>query len=114
MHGISKDLIDLLDNEREILLSGELEKLEDISISKQMLREKLEGNINHLTETELSKIKDRCVLNDRLLKASLDGLGAVKARLAAISDVQNQLTTYGGNGKINRDTTNANSVERRA
>ncbi len=114
MTNICNDLKNLLETEREILLAGEFEKLPEITDRKQALRECLGEKTQSRSAADLAKLKDLSQLNDRLMRASLDGLGAVKDRLKLIQDIQNKLTTYGGDGKISHTINNLGSVERRA
>ncbi|MEP5731436.1 MAG: flagellar biosynthesis protein FlgN [Sulfitobacter sp.] len=92
------ELHELLDAEREALLKGDLEKLNEMLSPKEAL-------IDAIIDAEL---KDRAALevldtkvrrNQLLLDGALEGIRAVASRMAKLREVRGTLETYGADGK---------------
>ncbi|KIN65913.1 FlgN-like protein [Sulfitobacter noctilucae] len=109
------ELNDLLDEEREALLQGDLEKLAGLLVPKETLIEAL--NAEAQTDLPLMQMLDGKVKrNQLLLNGALDGIRTVSQRMARLREVKGALETYGADGKrhnLPAGTTDC-SVERRA
>ncbi len=106
-------LNDLLDEERELLLEGDLDQLAGLLKSKEALIEEVNGS----SQTDASAVQslDRKVKrNQLLLDGALEGIRAVADRLAHLKRARGTLDTYGPDGKRHEIELNAEtSVEHR-
>ncbi|SLN63202.1 hypothetical protein [Roseisalinus antarcticus] len=90
-------LRDLLESEREALLSGDLRTVGRLGAEKLDLVEGLEtAPAGDGTLREIAELSAR---NQSLIAAALDGTRSVVRRLGQLKDVQSQLTTYDANGR---------------
>lgn len=108
------ELSELLDQEREALLKGDLEKLGALLVPKEALIDAL--NVGPQPDSEAIRQLDRKVQRNQLLMdGALEGIRAVAARLAKLREVKGALETYGADGR-KRDLPSPveSSVERRA
>lgn len=95
---MTEELSDLLDAEREALLKGNLEKLNELLAPKETLIEAM----NAVPQTDLSKMQmldGKVNRNQLLLDGALDGIRAVAQRMARLREVKGALETYGADGK---------------
>ena len=107
-------LDDLLEAERNALLSGDLLTLTEMLPAKEALINALseEGQTNLPALMELD-VKVR--RNQLLLDGALEGIRAVAQRMASLRRMRGRLETYGSDGKKrNIDVATDHSVERRA
>lgn len=108
------ELNDLLDNERQALLAGDLEKLGSLLGPKEALIDLM----NTTPQSDLSamqKLDGKVRRNQLLMDGALEGIRAVSSRLAKLREVKGALETYGADGKKHDIlATTETSVERRA
>ncbi|MFC6636284.1 flagellar biosynthesis protein FlgN [Sulfitobacter sediminilitoris] len=108
------ELSDLLDTEREALLKGDLEKLNELLVSKEALIEAM----NSTPQSDLSAMQmldSKVRRNQLLMDGALEGIRAVASRLAKLREVKGALETYGADGKKHDIVALPDSsVERRA
>ena len=107
-------LDDVLEKEREALLSGNLEAIGRLLEQKESLIE----DLSVLDEVEAKALHDltgKMKRNQDLLDHALAGIRSVAGRLAAMRRVRSSLDTYDANGtKRSVDMTNDPSLEKRA
>lgn len=108
------ELNDLLDAEREALLKGDLERLNDLLVPKEALIEAM----NAIPQTDLSAMQtlnQKVKRNQLLLDGAMEGIRAVAERMTQLREVKGALETYGADGKRHEISLGAEtSVEHRA
>ncbi|THH35321.1 flagellar biosynthesis protein FlgN [Aliishimia ponticola] len=104
----------LLDVEREALLSGKLEELQNIVTEKEDLIHRLgEADVDQIGQ--LSPVNDKVVRNQALLEQALKGIRSVAKKLGEIRQARKTFDTYDQRGHKNRiEAETAPSVEKRA
>ncbi len=103
---------DLLATERQALLQGAYDTLEEIADQKGILMSQLADDPPKIEE--LRSIKRLIDQNQVLVTSAMTGIARAKARLASLRSVQNGLTTYDRSGALTRQETKAGQVERKA
>ena len=111
---IIEELDQLLDNEREALLTGQLQKIHELMEAKNELIDQLRA-AESLERSQLATVKSKFSRNQTLLESAMEGIRAVADRLADLRRVRQGLETYdqAGRKKVIVTTTNSN-VEKRA
>lgn len=84
----------LLDEERTLLLNGDLEALPSILNRKQELIEKLNGT----KVPDLTDIHTKLTRNHALLNSAMEGIRKVSDRLEALKQMRQSLETYDSQG----------------
>ncbi len=108
------DLDQLLDQEREALLAGELEVLSEIHESKTNLIDRL-NELDVEDQETLAQLREKVGRNQDLLNSALEGIRAVSRRLAAVRRVRAKLETYTATGqKSEIETQTEHALEKRA
>ncbi len=111
---IISQLDDLLEQERNALFQGELDKLVGLIEKKRQLIEAL--NAFGVSKTdELDLLKGKAARNQELLDSALKGIKSVSTRLATLQKVRQSLDTYDAKGR--KQTIQAelpNKLEKRA
>lgn len=102
---------DLLDQERDLLLTGSLDGLARIVENKAQLAGRL-SQIEHPDGLEVLKAKAE--RNARLLEAAGAGIRSVTRRLSALREGPEPLSTYSASGERTKLGGDERSVERRA
>ncbi|MFK7834741.1 MAG: flagellar export chaperone FlgN [Sulfitobacter sp.] len=92
------ELADLLDAEREALLAGDLEKLNDLLVPKEALIDAM-GDLHKPDAETLDALGTKVERNQLLLDGALEGIRAVATRMAKLREVKGTLETYGADGK---------------
>lgn len=92
---ITDALNDLLDGERELILSGRLEELGRTIEQKERLFARLATNSNPLA---LDSLRQKLERNQALLRAAARGLEAAKTTIARIARGGDPLRTYDADG----------------
>lgn len=117
MDDASKTLVgevsDLLDEERQALLAGNMDKIEELLPKKLDLAERL-STADELEKQGLAELKPHALRNQELLNEALKGIKSVADRLAEMRRVRAQLDTYDANGRKQTFHTMQRSVEKRA
>jgi len=110
----AEKLSNLLDDEREALLRGDLERLNDLLVPKEALIEAM----NLVPQTDLTTMQEldgKVKRNQLLLDGALEGIRAVALRMAQLREVKGALETYGADGKRREiELESESSVEHRA
>lgn len=107
-------LDDVLDAEREALLTGNLEKIGRLLEQKEALIEEL-SVLEELEAKPLQDLTGKLKRNQDLLDHALQGIRSVANRLAALRRVRSTLDTYDSNGaKRSINLSEDGSVEKRA
>ena len=108
------ELDDLLDSERAVLMSGNLEKLTRMVARKEALI----GALNQADHTDfvvLKALDAKVRRNQQLLDGALEGIRSVARRMATLRRVRSSLDTYDASGrKRNVEIGGDPSVEKRA
>ena len=108
------DLDQLLDREREALLTGELEILSGIHDTKSELIDQL-NRLDVQDQERLATLREKVGRNQDLLNSALEGIRAVSKRLAAVRRVKSKLETYTASGeKAQVETQTDRTLEKRA
>ena len=103
----------LLDQEKAVILAGELERLEGIAMEKLDL---IENSTATLSDSpRLAELRRKAARNDVLLQQVADGIRDVARRMGAMADVRSGLKTYDHTGKkMQNISATARSVEKRS
>ena len=111
---VISQLNDVLEQERNALFQGELDKLVGLIEKKRALIEAL--NAFGVTKTyELDMLKGKAARNQELLNSALKGIKSVSTRLAALQKVRKCLDTYDAKGrKMTIQTQLPRKLEKRA
>ncbi len=107
-------LDDLLEQERNALFSGELEKLVGLIERKRKLIETLD-TLGLTGTDELNTLKSKAARNQALLDSALKGIKSVSTRLATLQKVRKSLDTYDAKGrKLTIQGQQSGKLEKRA
>lgn len=107
-------LDDLLEDERDALLAGALDRIADLHDRKTELIETLHL-LDLQDQQQLSELSQKLDRNQALLSSALDGIRSVAQRLAAVRQVRENLDTYGSDGQRKSVKTKVEkSLEKRA
>ncbi|SDC73511.1 flagellar export chaperone FlgN [Ruegeria marina] len=107
-------LDDLLDQEKTVLIKGDLERLGALSQEKERLVTGLNA-MPDLSREQLEPLHRKVVRNQALLKSALDGIRTVANRLAELRRVRQGLETYDGAGQKRRfSALRSSQLEKRA
>ncbi|MGD9294816.1 MAG: flagellar biosynthesis protein FlgN [Roseobacter sp.] len=111
---VTDELDELLDEEREALLSGNLEKIGRLLERKESLIDEL-SVVQRLEHEPLQHLKIKLKRNQELLDQALEGIRTVANRLATLRRVRQTLDTYDAKGaKRSIAMSKDSSVEKRA
>lgn len=110
---LKDEVAGLLEEEREALLSGNLEAVEALLPRKSALAERLDAADPMLLE-ELKTLRSTALRNQELLEEAMKGIQRVANRVTELRRVRTQLDTYDASGNKQVFRTARNSVERRA
>lgn len=112
--GPAAELHNLLDMEREALITGDLERLAELLTPKEALIEAM-GDLPLAELTDLQALDIKVRRNQLLFDSALEGIRAVSTRLASLREVKAAFETYGADGRKHDIIPETNSsVERRA
>lgn len=100
----------LLQQERELLLTGQLDRLPELAVRKEVLGAQLAG----AAASSLQALRSAASENHHLLRAAQEGLRAALTRLTAIRAVNQGLRSYAADGSPRHHAAAATTVERRA
>ena len=104
-------LADLLERERNALISGDLDGLARLADEKERLIE----DATDLNASGLQALREKASRNQELLNSALEGIRSVASRLDALREARDTLNTYDRSGQRQRiDTLRRPRVERRA
>ncbi|MFK7939509.1 MAG: flagellar protein FlgN [Roseovarius sp.] len=98
----SQDLIDqldgLLEQERDVLLEGQLEAMASIAKEKERLIDAL-NSLEPDPAYNIADLQSKVARNQVLLDGALQGIRNVAARLAALRKIRRTLETYDATGQ---------------
>ncbi|WP_116597636.1 flagellar biosynthesis protein FlgN [Primorskyibacter marinus] len=104
-------LDDLLNAEREALLSGDLDQIGRMVSQKETLVADLSG----ADVSDISRLQQKLARNQILLDRALLGIRSVANRLGSLRRIRRSLETYDQTGRKSAlESTNQNRVEKRA
>ncbi len=109
-HDPHTELRRLLQQERGLLLAGQLDRLPELALRKEVIAAQLAG----AGASALQDLRSAAGENHRLLRAAQDGLRAALTRLAAIRTANHGLTSYAADGSSRHHAAATTTVERRA
>lgn len=112
--GVCDALLDLLELERDALLSGDLDKIGRLLPRKESLVEQL-SCLETFDETQMEIISQNLKRNQDLLNQAIAGIRSVAGRLKVLKNVQSSLETYDNTGaRRTVDISPSTSLEKRA
>lgn len=98
-NGRVRNVLKFLMDERQIIVKGPLSGLAKLSAR----RDRVVGDLNNgrirVREADIVRIKREATRNQALLEASLSGIKAAKAQLAAQQQAATSMGTYTGTGE---------------
>ncbi|MCF6271722.1 MAG: hypothetical protein L3J37_00830 [Rhodobacteraceae bacterium] len=100
--GKVRQLMVVMEAEREVLLRGPLEDLEKISAKRDALLEALVGGgpvTRQVLALRLADIREMATRNGGLIKAAMEGMKAAMKEVANMEEELNKLATYAKNGE---------------
>lgn len=108
------DLDSILDQERQALVKGDLNKLSELLTKKEDLINDL-NTITDLERESLAQVHDKVSRNQVLLDSAMEGIRAVATRMAELRRVRKGLDVYDQAGRRTRFSTRGSvSLEKRA
>ena len=108
-------LIDLAAQEREILLSGELELLPRLERTKALLLARLQASEAPADPAALLRLRNAASRNRQLYQAAMVGVRRARDLVAAMVNGQiSEFRTYGSDGKRAELTKGSKRMEKRA
>ncbi|MDO6726949.1 flagellar biosynthesis protein FlgN [Cognatishimia sp. 1_MG-2023] len=118
MENNASDLIeqldDLLEREREHLLTGNLPKFTELLDEKEQLLEQI-GELGQADFPDLQHVQNRMNYNQSLLESAMLGIRAAAERLQTLRSIRRGLDTYDSQGQRRTLPNNTcGSFERRA
>ncbi len=108
------ELDEILEQEREALILGNLSKLQSLLERKDALIEGLNA-LDELEREELANVHDKVSRNQALLDSAMQGIRAVATRMQELRRVRSGLDVYDKTGRKNSfSTTSSMKLEKRA
>ena len=109
--------VELLDEEREVFLTGQYEKLPRILAFKSALLEQIEQIIlsaarSAVFVSAVKKLIEASRRNEQIIRAAQQGLSHARRRLKAIDDMKDGVVAYSADG--NRITSRADQIRDRS
>ena len=107
----------LLDEERNVMRRGNIQKLETMIAERERHVEDLRGTIDPSDQQSVQRLKqiqEKAARNAELLNAALNGLRAGAARIAEIDEAREKLSTYSESGKVKDVASKPGRIEKRA
>lgn len=92
-------ILRMLDEERQLLLSGPLDKLQSLVATREAAMTELLSSSASLPEAFVVALKARAERNGRLLRASIEGMKSARAQIEQINKQNDELRTYAADGK---------------
>lgn len=91
-------LLRMLDEERQLLLSGPMDKLQSLVAKREAAMNELLSSGVSLPEAFIVALKARADRNGRLLRASIEGMRSARAQIEEINQQNEELRTYRADG----------------
>lgn len=108
------DIHSLLDEEHQILTTGDHERMEGLADKKLKMIEKLSEGDATFDAQDLAKVRARTEYHSRLYESVMEGYQNVAKRLKDIRDAQNSLKTYTESGKLDENLVEPSQLETRS
>ncbi len=102
----------VLDQERQMLLSGNIEALAQLAPHKERLLTQLPTA--RAEQTVVEKLRQKADRNQELLRATAKGIRAVTRRLEILRRQKSELRTYDAGGQSMNLAKRGNKIEKRA
>ncbi len=111
-----ESLFTLLEQERQALIEGKLDQLQDLGAQKEALVDQITAQIPPESDrARLQALQHQISRNQHLLTSALDSIRAVADRMADLRRVRQGLDTYDQRGrKAHHGTQRAQTLEKRA
>lgn len=107
------ELDEILDQERQALVRGELTQIEDLLSRKEAVIAQL-NEFEDLEQATLSKVHSKVSRNQELLNSAMQGIRSVASRMAELRRVKKGLDVYDSSGRKARyGTTMGQRLEKR-
>jgi flagellar biosynthesis/type III secretory pathway chaperone len=104
----------LLEDERRVVLAGELDAIPDLLQRKEALFDQL-NKARFENGADLEMLQSKMSRNQALLEGALRGIRAVADRMSTLRRMRNSLETYDRQGQKQSFTTKpGNKIEKRA
>jgi flagellar biosynthesis/type III secretory pathway chaperone len=113
-HDILDQIGALLDAEKQLLLSGQLDALEGLGAQKSALMEQMQRSEMPPNAAQSAALRRRAHENGQLYEAALRGIRRANTRLHDVKSVLSELKTYSGRGTIRSDGIGGPSVSIKA
>lgn len=112
MRDAAKELLSLIDDEYDAIMSGDIEMILKLGEIKIKLLENLEHNINESNDTTLQHISTLSIRNNELLEAARSGIRSARERIYSIGrgDIHK---TYTSDGQMEQLHLGHQSIERK-
>lgn len=111
MHKVST-LLSLLEDERQLILTGKIDGLSSLADAKSQVLSQLESS--RLSQTQISRLQTMTARNQSLLAAAAEGIRSAQNRLRTIRNPDQSLKTYTRAGASKVLSRTASSFEKRA
>lgn len=111
---LEAQISDLLDNEHDMLLAADFEKLKGIAAKKEELVSSLSMRAREKNPALTSELQIKAKQNARLYEAALLGLKLATTRLSELRTTLGELKTYDDRGFVTKTTTEGPSVSVKA
>ncbi|MAM61838.1 hypothetical protein [Maritimibacter sp. UBA3975] len=95
-HGTGAALADLLEREKALILSGDIDGVARLSHEKERLMSRLARA--RFRRGELDRLREKANRNNALLEASARGFKAVQDQISALAKGSETLKIYGSDG----------------
>lgn len=94
---IVTQLENLLDQERDILLSGEFDKLEKLTEQKEIMKKRLEAGNTNTAQEQLERIFEKSSKNQMLISSAQRGIQAAISQIREVAEGSFQSYSREGN-----------------
>jgi len=108
----AKELMLVLEAEKDALIKGDLLALSELSAKKQALETALETE--SFSEKQLRRIALKAAENERLFLSAIRGVKAARTRLSDMADVRSGLSLYTKDGAKMRVPRGGKSLQKKA
>ena len=109
-----EELDQILDQEREALITGDLDQLTRLLELKESLIDQINAK-DSVQKEQLADVQDKVARNQALLHSAMEGIRAVADRMADLRRVRQGLETYDRTGRKTQFPTQVQRiVEKRA
>ena len=111
-HELTTALNEVLDAERHALLKADYAELEPLQASKAKILTQLKTT--NVEQPVLARAKDRMEGNQALISSALAGITNAQQRISDLQAVQDRLSVYDPNGRIEISQSQTKALEKKA